>query len=125
VTLVDTSIWIGHLRESIPLVLNLLDDDALLAHPFVIGELACRNLKNQSHLLNDLRMLPNAQSAKDNEVLELVERRKLWGRGIGWIDMHLLASALLTGCALWTSDKLLKQVAIETGVSVIAHDHLQ
>lgn len=120
-TLVDTSIWVEHLRESSPHVLRLLDEDAIFIHSFIIGEVACGNLKSRSRLLDDLHMLPVAQHAKDHEVLALVEQKKLWGRGIGWIDMHLLASALLTGCLLWTSDKALKQAAIKAGINVVAY----
>lgn len=103
----------------------LLENTAVLTHPFVIGELACGNLKDRVQYLNSLQKLPRAQFVKDTEVLELVERKKLWGRGIGWIDMHLLASALVTGYTLWTLDHALKQAAIENGVAVTAHEFFE
>lgn len=86
-------------------------------HPFVSGELACGNLKNRLVVLSDLQTLQEAKLASNPEVLQLVESRKLWGRGLGWIDAHLLASAMLSNCRLWTLDKRLKQVATGMGVS--------
>ncbi|MBV8706532.1 MAG: type II toxin-antitoxin system VapC family toxin [Acidobacteriaceae bacterium] len=124
-TLVDTSTWIEHFRKGVPHLAALLEEGSVLIHPFVIGELACGNLKSRSQLLGDLHQLPSVQLMRDDEVLELVERRKLWGRGLGWVDMHLLASALFTGCVLWTADRSLKQAAIETGISVTAPEYLQ
>ena len=100
VILIDTSIWVEHFRKGIPRFSKLLNEAAVCTHPFVIGELACGNLKNRSQLLSDLHLLPSAQSVKDDAVLEVIERRKLWGRGLSWTDMHLLTSALLAGCTL-------------------------
>lgn len=124
-TLADTSIWIEHFRKSIPRFSSLLNEQSVFIHPFVIGELACGNLKNRSQLLSDLHQLPSAQLLRDDEVLEFVKRRRLWGRGLGWTDMHLLASALVTGCMLWTADRALRQAAIETGANVAAHEYVQ
>jgi hypothetical protein len=84
-------------------------------HPFVAGELACGNLnlKHRTEILCDLAALPAATRASDAEVMRLVYDRRLWGRGLGWIDMHLLASALLSHCRLWTLDKPLATAASE------------
>jgi predicted nucleic acid-binding protein len=80
-------------------------------HPFVYGELACGTLKNRGIMLSDLQALPTATQATTAEVLKLIEDRKLWGRGLGWIDAHLLASALISHCAFWTLDKRLAEAA--------------
>ncbi len=88
-----------------------------MIHPFVIGELACGDLEDRDEILGLLSRLPSAVVADHDEVLGLVERRGLFGRGIGWIDMHLLASALLTGVVLWTHDRRLSEVAGEVGVA--------
>jgi hypothetical protein len=85
-------------------------------HPFVSGELACGNLKNRVAVLSDLHALPHAKLASDTEVLQLIEDRRLWGRGLGWIDMHLLASALLSHWGFWTIDKRLGEAAMKLGL---------
>ena len=89
-----------------------------MVHPFVMGELACGNLKNRARILNDLEALPSAVAATQQEVLRLVESRKLWGLGIGWIDAHLVASALLSNCQLWTLDGKLVRAAAAVEVKV-------
>ncbi|HLA24749.1 MAG TPA: PIN domain-containing protein [bacterium] len=110
--LVDTSVWIDHLRVGNPRLASLLQDALVLTHPFVIGELACGRLENREQVLTFLRVLPTAQLAEHNEVLGFVERHRLYGRAIGWIDAHLLASARLSAAALWTLDRPLHRVAI-------------
>ncbi len=114
--LVDTSVWIEHFRTGEPALVDLLTEAAVLIHPFVIGELACGNLKNRTRVLADLNALPASKSASHNEVVRLIEDRRLWGKGIGWIDGHLLASALVTGCQFWTFDRRLYQIARDAGV---------
>ena len=110
--LVDTSIWIDHLRGTGRELATLLDAGRVLMHPFVLGELACGNLRNRGHLLELMRGLPGAPVATDEEALTLIERHSLMGRGIGYIDVHLLASAALAGTvALWTGDRHLSSVA--------------
>jgi predicted nucleic acid-binding protein len=86
-------------------------------HPFVSGELACGNLKNRAAILSELLALPSAITGSDAEVMRLVDERRLWGRGLGWIDAHLLASALMTNCRLWTLDKRLAEAASELGLA--------
>jgi hypothetical protein len=114
--LVDTSVWIAHLREGEAALADLLSDGLVLMHPFVTGELACGNLKKRTLVLSDLATLPVAARASNAEVMRLVEDRRLWGRGLGWIDAHLIASALLSHCRLWTLDKQLGTAASELGL---------
>lgn len=112
--LVDTSVWIDHLRSGEPALAAALEGGRVLMHPFVLGELACGNLKNRSEVLRLLGDLPAAPTATDPEALGLIERRALMGRGVGYIDVHLLASAALAGVGrLWTRDKRLAAVAAE------------
>jgi predicted nucleic acid-binding protein len=121
--LVDTSVWIDHFRRGVSALAGILEQGSVLMHPFILGELACGNLKNRAELLRLLQDLPRAQAATDAEVLDLIERRALMGRGIGYIDAHLLASAVLTDTApLWTRDKLLNQVAQELNIVFREHE---
>jgi predicted nucleic acid-binding protein len=114
VILVDTSVWIDHLRSGEPALATALGGGRVLMHPFVLGELACGNLKNRGEVLRLLRDLPAAPAATDTEALGLIEHRALMGRGIGYIDVHLLASAALADVGrLWTRDKRLARVAQE------------
>ena len=115
-TLVDTSVWIEHLRSRNASLVALLESDQVFIHPFVIGEVACGNLKNRREVLRLLQSLPVAVRAADAEVLALVENRRLYGVGVGWIDVHLLASGLLTPCAIWTFDARLREAAEHAGV---------
>jgi predicted nucleic acid-binding protein len=111
VILVDTSVWIDHLRKPEPRLIAALEAGQALTHPFV-GELACGNLKNRVELLSLLLDLPRAPVATEAEALDFIDRRELMGRGIGYLDVHLLASAALAGTArLWTRDKRLAAVA--------------
>lgn len=115
--LVDTSVWIAHLRERQTTLAELLGDGQVLMHPCVTGELGCGNLRKRADVLADFTALPAAILASDVEVMRLIEGRRLWGRGLGWIDAHLLASALLSHCRLWTLDKRLGAAATEVGVA--------
>jgi len=116
--LVDTSVWVQHLRKGSERLRSLLDEEQVFCHPFVVGELACGALHNRQEVLSLLRALPQARVAEHEEVLHLLEGRHLHGRGLGWVDAHLVASALLTGCTLWTFDKPLGRVA--TALSIAA-----
>jgi predicted nucleic acid-binding protein len=111
--LVDTSVWIDHFRKSNGKLMHLLEFDLVAVHPFVIGELACGNLKNRTEILNLLDDLPQTEKAFDNEVRDMVEQHKLYGRGIGWVAAHLLASCLLCGAGLFTLDQRLEKTAAE------------
>jgi predicted nucleic acid-binding protein len=112
VILVDTSVWITHLRSGDPGLARALDEAQVLMHPFVMGELACGRLRFRDTLLDLFRGLPVAPIATDDEALRFIEDKRLFGRGIGYIDVHLLASAALAGDArLWTHDKPLAAAA--------------
>ncbi len=110
--LVDTSVWIDHLRSGDELLADLLYRNQVVMHPFVIGELACGNLRHRQQVLGLLNDLPQASVASQHEVLHLIEHRKLMELGIGFVDVHLLAStALMDAASIWTRDKRLQRVA--------------
>jgi predicted nucleic acid-binding protein len=118
VILVDTSVWIDHLRSTNQRLATLLTNNSVLAHSFVIGELALGTLRNPAGVLSSLVRLPQALRAGDAEVLQLIHTRKLAGLGIGYIDAHLLASTLLTpDASLWTHDKQLAAVASQLALA--------
>lgn len=115
--LVDTSVWVDHLRKADPRVVELLEGGEVLVHPFVLGELACGNLRHRAEVLGLLARLPVAPIATDAETLRFIERRRLMGRGIGYLDAHLLAATALAAPAhLWTRDRRLAGVAEELGL---------
>jgi hypothetical protein len=116
VILADTSVWILHFRQSEPALAGYLSDGLILMHPFVSGELACGNMKDRTALLTDLHALPAAVQASNEEVFQMLENHRVWGQGLGWVDMHLLASSLLSGCRFWTLDKKLAETAQTMGV---------
>ena len=117
--LVDTSVWIDHLCAGEAALVSLLNNDQVLIHPFVTGELACGNLQKRSGLLNLLQNLPQSLVATQQEVLFFIEQHHLMGRGIGFIDAHLLAATALQGSArLWTRDKHLDRLAVELHIAV-------
>jgi Predicted nucleic acid-binding protein, contains PIN domain len=112
VILVDTSVWIDHFRRSEPGLVALLESDAVLTHPFVVGELACGHMRNRDEILRLFLRLPAAPVASHAETLEFIEKRSLMGRGVGYVDVQLLASvALATSARLWTRNKPLASVA--------------
>ena len=109
--LVDTSIWITHLRRGSRQLEKLLMDAEAMCQPFIIGELACGNLKNRNEIISLLQSLPMAPTVEFDEFLFFIDRNHLIGKGIGFVDVHLLASAQLTEIPLWTADKKLKFAA--------------
>lgn len=114
--LLDTSIWIDHLRHGDEEVARLLERELVLVHPFVVGELACGHLRSRATVLDLLKQLPSAEVAEAHEVLAYIDGRRLFGRSIGYVDAHLLASIALTaGSVLWTRDRRLHSVATELG----------
>jgi hypothetical protein len=118
VILIDTSVWIEHLRGRGPDLSDVLETGQVLMHPFVLGELACGNLRNRQSLLEMLKDLPPGPVASDEEVLSYIEQHGLMGRGIGYIDVHLLASVVLAGAArLWTRDHKLAAVAADLSLA--------
>ncbi len=115
--LVDTSIWIDHLRTGDDELAALLDNAGVWTHPFVVGELACDNLRNRSEMLALLGDLPRVAVATDSEALFYIEQHQLMGRGIGYIHAHLLAAtALASPAKLWSRDKRLAKLAGELGL---------
>lgn len=110
--LVDTSVWVDHLRSGNRRLIHLLDTEQVLTHPFVIGEIALGILPQRNLILATLRLLPAVVVATHEEVLEFIERHRLFGSGIGYVDAHLLAAVKLrAGSGLWTRDKSLRAVA--------------
>jgi predicted nucleic acid-binding protein len=115
--LVDTSVWVEHFRRGRPELAGLLDAGSVVCHPFVIGELACGNLKNRQEILELLQTLCTCSVATHEEVLHFIESHKLMGLGLGYIDVHLLASAKLSGVPLWTLHRSLKTAASRLDVA--------
>jgi predicted nucleic acid-binding protein len=117
--LVDTSVWVDHLRKNHEALAGLLNRGAVLVHPFIIGELALGQMQQREIVLTSLAALPRAAVATDADVLRFIERHALTGRGVGYVDVHLLAAVRLTEAAwLWTIDKRLDSVADELGLAV-------
>lgn len=116
--LVDSSVWIEHFGTGSERLKALLLHEQVLCHPFIVGELACGTLQKRSEILSMLKALPEAHLLEDEEVLSFLESRRLYGRGIGWVDAHLLASSLLTGCGLWTLDRPLRRAAADLNLLI-------
>lgn len=116
--LVDTSVWIQHLHTPIPQLAELLEDLTVLSHPYVVGELACGNIRGRKQQLELMAELPIAPSVDHNEALALIEQRKLMGKGLAYTDIHLLASAAIGNrVELWTADKKLFAAANSMGLA--------
>jgi predicted nucleic acid-binding protein len=109
--LVDTSVWIDHFRNGNKLLADLLTNSDVCAHPFVAGELACGNLKNRKNILNLLSKLTPVFIADNQEALHFIEQNHLMGKGLGLVDIHLLASCAISDALLWTLDKRLSTIA--------------
>jgi len=115
--LVDTSVWVAHFRAGDMNLKALLNKGHVVCHPFIVGELACGNLKNRSEIFSLLQTLPMATVVEHEEVMQFIENYSLMGKGLGYIDMHLLASAILSKVLLWTTDKKLHQVSLKLGLA--------
>ena len=111
--LVDTSVWVVHLRQGNIGLEHLLTENLVLGHPYIVGELACGNLHNRAEILSLLAALPQAVLANIGEVLQFTETYRLMGRGLGYVDLHLLASARLSRVPLWSLDKRLQEAAVD------------
>jgi len=109
-TLVDTSVWVDHFRRGNLRLQEMLEEGAVATHPMIIGELACGTLAQRSATLGLLARLPSVPQVPDRLVFQAIESRRLWGRGIGWIDAHLLAASLVSGTPLWTLDARLSRL---------------
>ena len=115
--LADTSVWVDHWRSASPRFAALLGEDRIILHPFILGELALDTIASRPETLRRLGRLRTTSIAQNREVLGLIERTPLWERGIGWVDAHLLAAALLDRIQLWTLDQQLHAAAQELGVA--------
>jgi predicted nucleic acid-binding protein len=116
--LADTSVWIDHLRTVDDKMLSLIKVRMVLCHPYVIGEIILGSLRNRDEILSNLQDFPQAPVAQGEDILQLIATHKLFGRGIGYVDAHLVASSLLqSGAQLWSRNKKLKAVAVELGIS--------
>jgi len=119
VILVDTSVWVDHLRAGNKMLGALLETGMVLAHPFVIGELALGHLRQREAVLGALADLPRANVATDGEALDFIDRHAIFGRGIGYVDVHLLAAVRLTaGTEFWTNDTRLHGIAVQLGLAM-------
>lgn len=114
--LVDTCVWVRHFRQRNPFLMALLEDGEVLSHPLVVGELAMGSLKGRTETLWSLSSLGRPPLANDAETHQMVEARRLWGRGIQWNDARILASVVIGGAKLWTDDTKLAAIADEMGV---------
>jgi len=114
--LVDTSVWVRHLREGDQGLEKLLNNGEVMCHPYIVGELACGNLKNRNEVISLLQLLPSAALVNHEEVLQFIEENKLMGKGLGYIDVHLCASAVLTGVQMWTYDRRLNETNEALGI---------
>jgi predicted nucleic acid-binding protein len=117
VVLVDTSIWVSHLNVGDAHLKVLLEQGKVACHPLIVSELACGNIRNRAEVLSLLRALPMASMAEHGEVLHFIDGHSLMGIGLGFIDVHLLASALLSSVPLWTADKPLIAASAELNIS--------
>jgi predicted nucleic acid-binding protein len=115
--LVDTSVWVDHFRRSHPALVAALERGDAECHDFVLGELACGMLPRRNEVLLLLRMLPRIASVAHDEAMTLIAERRLWGRGLGWVDVNLLAATLVAGTRLWTLDRRLRRVAHSLGIA--------
>jgi predicted nucleic acid-binding protein len=116
--LADTSVWIDYFREGLPELEERLRRSMVVMHPFVVGELACENFSNRDKTLELLQQLRTVTVAEHDEVLSFIRTRELYGRGIRYLDVHLLAAAAIEGCQLWTRDKPLHALAATLGIAV-------
>jgi predicted nucleic acid-binding protein len=115
--LVDTSVWAAHLRYGDTGLETLLNEGHVFCHPFIVGELACGNLENRAEILSLLQALPIAICAEHEEVMQFIENHRLMAMGLGYLDAHLLSSAVLTRIQLWTLDKKLNRVSLRLGLA--------
>ena len=109
--LVDTSVWIDHFRSDSPGLRRMLDENLVVCHPLIIGELACGQMKRRTEVLTSLAELPAIPMIEHEELLAFIETHTLFGQGLGWIDVHLLASTCRQRLTLWTRDQPLRQAA--------------
>ncbi len=114
--LVDTSVWVSHLRHGNPKLQEMLQEGKVVSHTFIIGELACGNIRNRTEIISLMQSLPMLDSIEHEELLLFIEHNKMMGTGLGFVDVHLMAAAMLAGIPLWTQDKKLKQACSTLGI---------
>ena len=114
--LVDTSVWIKHLREGDQTLIRLLEQGLVACHPFIIGEIACGSIRNRYEIISLLNDLPSTDVIDHPDIMEFIEKRKIMNKGIGYMDVHLLGSALVSETPLWTFDKALREIAIQLSI---------
>ena len=114
--LVDTSVWVNHLRKNDENLANLLGQGRVACHPFIIGELACGGIKNRDEILGLLNDLPSTDLLDHYDIMDFIEYRKIMNKGLGYVDVHLLGSALVSETPLWTFDKALKKIAKQLSI---------
>jgi predicted nucleic acid-binding protein len=114
--LVDTSVWVSHLRRGNSRLQELLEEGAVVSHSFVVGELACGNISNRAEIISLMQSLPMLDAVEHEELLIFIEHNKMMGKGLGFVDVHLLAAATLAGVPLWTQDRKLKQACSRLGI---------
>ncbi len=120
--LVDTSVWVDYLRKGDESFSHLLNQGQVCMHPMIIGELACGNWQNRQQLLELWQNLPKAKEASHAEAMHVLEKRRLMGKGIGYVDLHLLSATLMSdNTQLWTRDRCLAQIAGSLGIAVSCH----
>jgi predicted nucleic acid-binding protein len=117
--LVDTSVWIDHFYKKNDHLVNLLNEGKVYTHEYIAGEIACGNISNRDEIIYLLQALSYTLSISHEEILDFISNRHLYGKGLGYIDIHLLASSLISNVKLWTRDKKLNQVAKELNISYI------
>lgn len=110
-TLVDTSVWIHHFRTDCPQLHQLLEADSVLCHPLIIGELACGHLRHRLQILESLSALPSTPVIEYEEILGFIDTHRLFGQGLGWVDVHLLVATLVHQTTIWTHDQPLQRAA--------------
>ncbi|MCX5814058.1 MAG: type II toxin-antitoxin system VapC family toxin [Proteobacteria bacterium] len=118
--LVDTSVWVSHLRAGNKELIALLNNGDVMCHPFIVGELACGNIKNRTSILSLLQLLPMAVQVENEEALHFIETNSLMGKGLGYADIHLSASAVLSGVPIWTLDKSLAKISEKLNIGYSA-----
>ncbi len=109
-TVVDTSVWISHFKKSDPVLLELLRNKQILMHSSILGELISGNIQNRAKTIFDLKMIPFISEPEREKIHDLIESKKLYGKGLGWVDFEILASCITEKCSLYTHDKMLKKV---------------
>jgi predicted nucleic acid-binding protein len=111
--LVDTSVWVNHLRVSDPLLSSLLTQNRVVVHPWIVGEIACGSFSKRAEVIDSLQSLPQLGVAREEEVLFFLEKHRAFGKGIGYVDAHLLTAAVIDNCKIWTTDKRMILIATQ------------